>query len=213
MNVFLFSRPFKKGVPQSPRAGQPAPFSDLWICDTYVVTKVIFPTYFRWSEVAKMVEIEKSPLENACDSIEAKNTELSNVTERVSTKPVQADINHLSMNISGVVDAAVSGGIKHYITAFLTRDFITRNIDKRDLLEKLCDILMRQSTILANAIKLHKTVVDDKLIPFHQKLESERAVSLFFWQTLLSHARCHLKNATRSGNGTWSLSAARHSPC
>jgi len=94
-NVFLYSRPIRKSDPgKSPRA------ADLWVLDQYLVSSSTFPTYRRWVEVVKIVNVEKTPLETACDTLEAKQREIETVIKKVEQNP--SAIRRLSVVISGV---------------------------------------------------------------------------------------------------------------
>eukprot|EP01105_Mastigella_eilhardi_P025931 TRINITY_DN7239_c0_g1_i1.p1 TRINITY_DN7239_c0_g1~~TRINITY_DN7239_c0_g1_i1.p1 ORF type:complete len:1016 (-),score=292.79 TRINITY_DN7239_c0_g1_i1:96-3143(-) len=165
VNVFVYSRPFVKGQPLS----EQDKFSNLWICQYYLVTKDVFPHISRWSEIVKIVEVAKPPLQNARDSLEAKNIELLKVIEKVKQNP--SNTNSLSMTLSGVVDAAVSGGVKHYTNSFLSKEYMASHLHEKRALEKFIFALHRQREVIAQGLELHKKVVPERMQSFHAKLE------------------------------------------
>eukprot|EP01105_Mastigella_eilhardi_P023425 TRINITY_DN589_c0_g2_i1.p1 TRINITY_DN589_c0_g2~~TRINITY_DN589_c0_g2_i1.p1 ORF type:complete len:1014 (-),score=247.83 TRINITY_DN589_c0_g2_i1:45-2645(-) len=166
-NIFLYSRPFIRGD-----ASENDQFRKLWICNLYLVTKCPFPSITRWAEVVTVVEVEKCPVENARDAVEAKNTDLQTIIEKVRNNANAQNTSALSMTLSGVVDAVVAGGIKHYMDAFLTREYILANSQHEHTIMRLIDGLRQQRNILSVGLAVHKQVVSDKMASFHEKLET-----------------------------------------
>eukprot|EP01105_Mastigella_eilhardi_P014476 TRINITY_DN329_c0_g1_i6.p1 TRINITY_DN329_c0_g1~~TRINITY_DN329_c0_g1_i6.p1 ORF type:complete len:913 (+),score=228.34 TRINITY_DN329_c0_g1_i6:368-2740(+) len=165
VNVFLYSRPFLRGQALSPQDK----FSNLWICQSYLVTKERFPSISRWCEIVKVVDVEKSPLQNAKDSVAAKTVELLRVMQKAKERP--DNTKPLSMVLSGIVDAAVSGGIKHYFNSFLTKEYILTHLDDKRQIEKLIYALLRQKEVIADGLDLHRRVASEPMKLFHAKLE------------------------------------------
>ena len=59
------------------------------------------------------VQVELSPLENAIEFVKDGITALKNLTRRLKKDPT-ASSNQLTMKLQGILDAAVSGGLKNY---------------------------------------------------------------------------------------------------
>ncbi|KAH3767385.1 DOCK family protein [Pelomyxa schiedti] len=171
LRVFVYTKPFMKDVPPGTSLSEEEKFSKLWISQTYLVTGHSFPYLLRRAEIVKEKEILKCPIENACDSLKAKTRDIRLKAEATNAKPTPQSINSLSMAISGVVDAAVSGGVKHYMGAFLTREFIENNQTQQRLVKKLIKRLHAQRHALFDAIQIHRNVTPTEMNSLHDKLE------------------------------------------
>jgi hypothetical protein len=57
---------------------------------------------------------------------------------------------------SGVIDAAIGGGVSRFVEVFLSEDYLKENPDHTHLTEKLSTAIRQQSEILADGLKLHK---------------------------------------------------------
>ena len=73
INIFVYSRPFRKGK----KSGNE--FKDLWLCNTYYLTEDAFPTIHRRTEITKKTEINVSPIDNAINTVVDKNKELNHI--------------------------------------------------------------------------------------------------------------------------------------
>ena len=56
--------------------------------------------------------------------------------------------------MSGIVDAAVSGGISNY-KLFFSEDFLNDNPDKKGLVSKLKKVTQAQMGLLSKALEIH----------------------------------------------------------
>lgn len=66
------------------------------------------------------------------------------------------DVNLLSMILNGMIDAAVNGGTKHYIEAFLSPEYAAEFPDRAQLLTELRKALQQQSQLLGVGLELFR---------------------------------------------------------
>ncbi len=81
---------------------------------------------------------------------------------------------------SGTVDAAVNGGIKNY-ESFITGTYVQSNPEiaeditehphKKDLVQKLINVLNEQVRLVTIGLKLHRSKCLESMIPLHQHIE------------------------------------------
>jgi hypothetical protein len=80
------------------------------------------------AQVVERREIILSPIANACANIASKNRELTELISAIAAEPLDSktvDIGPLTMQLSGVVDAAVNGGLLKYREAFFEGTYMT----------------------------------------------------------------------------------------
>ena len=80
------------------------------------------------AQVVERREIILSPIANACANIASKNRELTELIGAIAAEPLDSktvDIGPLTMQLSGVVDAAVNGGLLKYREAFFEGTYMT----------------------------------------------------------------------------------------
>eukprot|EP00727_Mastigamoeba_balamuthi_P008012 m51a1_g3831 putative dock family protein (1032) ;mRNA; f:322403-326565 len=175
-NVFLYVRPFDKGATENKNKDKKIQWKDLWVCDTYLVTETVFPSYYRWSRVSNSFGKEKPPVENAWEALEAKKQDLKdNITKiQKSDNPVQCSTN-LSMVISGIIDAKVNGGMKEYAESFLTEEFIKNNVGTHRYIGNLLECTTQIAELLGQGMVLCRKYVPEQLNKFLQKMEDSYA--------------------------------------
>ncbi|KAF9264233.1 cytoplasmic protein [Marasmius fiardii PR-910] len=166
VNVFSTSR-------QVPRATRDRT-EEVWIEKVYYTTEDTFPTVIRRSQVVAMEAVEISPVENALEEIELKTKELaslemkyqslSNTTQEVST-------NALAMTLNSVVDVPPNTGIPAYRQLFFTPEYIVRNPDRSELVEKLRSAVDDQVRVIGRCLKLHGQLCPQEFLPFQETLE------------------------------------------
>lgn len=97
----------------------------------------------RRSEVIDVRVAHVSPLEGAIQDLEQKTKELVSLSIRYSsmyeTGAVGVQTNNLAATLNNVVDAQAPNNIKTYREGFLTSDYISRNPQQLDLIQKLRD--------------------------------------------------------------------------
>ncbi|KZV88707.1 cytoplasmic protein [Exidia glandulosa HHB12029] len=169
INTFSISRPYNK------TGAQPAQFQDVWTEKTYFLTEEAFPTVLRRSEVIDVRVAHVSPLEGAIQDLEGKTKELVSLSIRYAsmyeTGAVGVQTNHLAATLNNVVDAQAPNNIKTYREAFLNSDYITRNAQQLDLIQKLRDSIDEHITYINTCLGLHAKLCPPEMVPFHQTLE------------------------------------------
>lgn len=162
---------YAKGVQKSTEKKPKNEFRDLWVLKTYVFTKETYPCTRRRMEVVARKEEMISPIQNALATIVAKNVELLEKVDKVKTAPPgPVDVGPLSMNLNGIIDAAVNGGTKLYIEAFLTEDYLAANPSDGQQQTLLKDALRDQIKMLEGALEVFGRRCDDKLKALHEHL-------------------------------------------
>eukprot|EP00462_Mataza_sp_D1_P022450 CAMPEP_0175145732 /NCGR_PEP_ID=MMETSP0087-20121206/14951_1 /TAXON_ID=136419 /ORGANISM="Unknown Unknown, Strain D1" /LENGTH=1762 /DNA_ID=CAMNT_0016430545 /DNA_START=76 /DNA_END=5364 /DNA_ORIENTATION=+ len=175
LRVFEYSKAVQKAKEKKP-ANE---FKDLWVNRFYVFTAECFPANRRRQQVIARHEVSLTPIENAINSMLDKTEELKKLTAKVLDSPAGAtDVGPLSMCLNGIIDAAVNGGTKLYIEAFLVPDFLTENPDVKfkDLQQELKDAIKTQVDSLDYSLDLFKSRCDTKLLGLydHQKTKAQQ---------------------------------------
>ncbi|KAJ7287715.1 C2 domain in Dock180 and Zizimin proteins-domain-containing protein [Mycena rebaudengoi] len=151
INLFSSSRQVKKIA----RSGT----EEIWVEKTYFSTEEAFPTVLRRSEVVGVEILEISPVENALNEVESKTKELAalNLKYQALAKTAQhVSTNALAMCLNSAVDAPVNTGISAYRQTFFDPEYVVRNPERAELVEKL------------------KAAIDEQVIssvPFHETLD------------------------------------------
>jgi hypothetical protein len=128
LSVFVYA----KGVQKDKK--NPNEFRHLWVSKSYIVTAESFPTNRRRLECVARRETLLSPIENAIGTMKNKNAELrEKVAQVASAPPGPVDVGPLSMNLNGMIDAAVNGGTQKYIEAFLSETYLAENSGQEQL--------------------------------------------------------------------------------
>ncbi|TFK44595.1 cytoplasmic protein [Crucibulum laeve] len=166
INLFSSSRQVKKTT----RDGG----DETWLEKTYFTTEEAFPTVLRRSEVVGLEVVEISPLENALNEVEQKTKELAalNLKYQALAKTVQlVSTNALAMSLNSAVDAPLNTGISSYRQLFFAPDYITRNPERVEMVEKLRAAIDEQVRVIDSCLKLHGHLCPPEFIPFHETLE------------------------------------------
>jgi len=170
INTFKYNIPLKrdktkKGVNE---------FADLWIAETYLTTHYSFPTILRRSEVIKRWEVVKHPIEIAIETCDSKNKELSIFVKQFGGPDSKESSQSFTMTLSGVIDAAVNGGVKNYKEAFFTQVYKDSNPDKvnsnDEKIEALKKAMQEQEKIIETALKIHDKICQPQMRALHDHM-------------------------------------------
>lgn len=197
ISEFTYSRPFRKG----PKTGNE--FADLWIEQTDMEA-VYFPGTLRRGEVKKCTQCERSPIENAIQTVRAKNAELRAILDRYREASGGANISPLTMALNGVIDAAVNGGTEMYTSAFFSPAYLTGNPDAVRSAKELDSELRKQWKTLQEGLDVHEKLVPAELRPLHDKM-------FRFFGTLRANYEYASRNVTEDPHSAAS-SSARQGP-
>ena len=166
VNVFLYSRPFRKNKKSSNE------FKDLWVCNMYSITEDAFPTIHRRSEIIQKLEVMVSPIDNALNSILEKNKELQQIVFK-HENGTKENISPFTMILKGVIDAAVNGGVNIYRDAFFSPEYLNENSDKKLTVIKLKESLVEQLDILEKGLIVHAKVCSEDFGALQEQLENQ----------------------------------------
>jgi len=149
-------------------------FKGVWLNRVFVFTKHPVPWLQRRQVVEKITKLEYSPLEVAIYNLAKKNVQLQEIVEIIKGEVKQgkpSSLNSLSMQLQGVVDAAVMGGIKKYQEAFFSGEYFEKYPDESSLTEEFYDVLAKQMIILTEGMEIYGENCEEKLAPHHEFLD------------------------------------------
>lgn len=153
---------------------------ETWLEKTFYTTEEAFPTVLRRSEVVTLDVAEISPLENALQEVEEKTNELAGLHQKYQALAKTAQdvsTNALAMCLNSAVDAPLNTGIASYRQIFFSPDYIARNPERAEMVEKLRSAIDEQvdSFFFAHII----FVFPDRLIgPDHRQLPETPRTSM-----------------------------------
>ncbi|KAJ6499427.1 C2 domain in Dock180 and Zizimin proteins-domain-containing protein [Mycena sanguinolenta] len=166
INLFSSSRQIKKIT----RSGT----EEIWLEKTYFTTEEPFPTVLRRSEVVAAEIVEISPVENALSEVELKTKELTalNLRYQALAKTAQSvSTNALAMCLNSAVDAPVNTGVAAYRQSFFDPEYIARNPERAEVVEKLRSAIDEQVVVIDHCMKLHGHLCPPEFVPFHETLD------------------------------------------
>jgi len=165
VKVFTFTRVAKEHKePAQAGKSKPNEFRDLWIAKTFITTSESLPSLQRRVKVVERKEVVLNPIETAVYNLTSKNTELRDL---VGTCKTAADppLNPLSMQLAGVIDAAVSGGIDKYREAFFDGTYLQRYPKHAGWIEQFKAALSEQIRVLKDGLDVFSAKCDKSLAP------------------------------------------------
>jgi dedicator of cytokinesis protein 3 len=147
-------------------------YQNIWIEKIFLITSFTMPSHIRIARVEDTQSVVIGPLENAVNMILSKNRDIRRDISRL--KGVSAsnrhDIGPLSMNLSGVIDAAVMGGIERYIDAFFQDDYLEAYPEHAPLVPKFRFALGEQLEVLKEGLELFGAHCDKSVMPLYEHL-------------------------------------------
>ncbi|CAL1526733.1 unnamed protein product [Lymnaea stagnalis] len=137
--------------------------TNMWLERTNLKTSYPLPGIVGWYPVIETEVFSVSPIENAIETMEEKNKKLITLIEqhRIDSS---LRVDPLGMQLNGVVDPAVSGGIANY------KEFYIGDFDHL-FQERLKEVTIEQITILRDGLLVHKSKAPESLQPFHSHME------------------------------------------
>ncbi|XP_042238025.1 dedicator of cytokinesis protein 1-like isoform X2 [Homarus americanus] len=164
VKVFTYSRPFHRGQKDPTNE-----FATLCIEKTTLTTSYSLPGILRCFPVIKTRSIELSPLENAVETMSTANTEVYDLVKKYSRDSTLL-LHPLTRKVSGMVDAAVMGGIVNYEKAFLTPEYIASHPNDEEKLDNLRHLIAAQIPILEAALSIHANRVTEPVAGLHEHM-------------------------------------------
>lgn len=171
VNVFFYTRVHSKNPDKNANE-----FRDLYIMKTYLITENSLPCMQRCVEVKEKKNVLITPVESAVNNIVSKNIELHRLCIKVETITDRAAVTKLihgplSMNLSGVIDAAVQGGIAKYKEAFFDGTYLEANPSHANAVVDFKKALAKQLQIVARGLKLFREGCAENLTPLGEHLQ------------------------------------------
>lgn len=166
VQTFSFSRVQRK---QTGKEGDNE-FANMWVERTYLTTSYPLPGILTCFPVITCSSYSLSPIENAIEAMEATNTKLTRVTLQHVCDPA-LPVHPLSMLLSGVIDAAVMGGVAQYERAFFhSESNESPDLAGDDKVAKLKELIASQVPLLELAITVHDERAPESVRPLHEHL-------------------------------------------
>ncbi|XP_059148668.1 dedicator of cytokinesis protein 1-like isoform X3 [Physella acuta] len=138
--------------------------TNMWLERTTLKTSYSLPGIVGWYPVTEIEVMDVSPIENAIETMEEKNKKLTELIEQHKNDS-SLRVDTLGMQLNGVVDPAVSGGIANYKDFYISMDYDSL------FQERLKEVTIEQITILRDGLIVHKNKAPESLQPFHTHME------------------------------------------
>ena len=113
-------------------------------------------------------------MENALQEVEEKTKELAGLHlkyQALAKTTQDISTNALTMSLNTAVDAPLNTGISSYRQIFFSPDYLARNPERAELVEKLRVAIDEQVRIIDSCLKLHGLLCPPEFITFHDALE------------------------------------------
>ncbi|XP_064489712.1 dedicator of cytokinesis protein 3-like isoform X2 [Ornithodoros turicata] len=164
VSIFQFDRPIHKEPVDKDNE-----FKSLWIERTVLYTDGCLPSILRWLEVTHQRVEEIPPIVHACESIEAMNKELCRLIAQYTSDP-KRPISPLSMRLTGVIEAAVNGGIAKYQEAFFTSRYAQEHPEHASNIARLQGLILNKVHILEGGLSIHGRLAPQDVLPLQRRL-------------------------------------------
>jgi len=139
-------------------------FRSLWITKTFLVCEDSIPSMRRRIPVLSQKVKEYTPFQTAINQIVDKNNDMLKIIERLEGDPTKST-NDISMNLNGILDAAVMGGVAKYREAFFDGTYLSEFPHETKQVPKFVDTLKQQMIIAKNGLESYEKYAVDALQP------------------------------------------------
>merc|ERR1712003_412351 len=146
-------------------------FRSLWITKTFIVCEDSIPSMRRRVPVVDEKIVEYTPFQTAINNLAAKNEEVLKIIERLENDPSKST-NDISMNLNGILDAAVMGGVAKYREAFFDGVYMSEYPDEVELVQDFVITLKEQMAIARDGLEAYDKYAIDALQPHIDHLRS-----------------------------------------
>ncbi|GAB5369844.1 hypothetical protein AAMO2058_001441300 [Amorphochlora amoebiformis] len=148
-------------------------YRDLWVQRNYVIVQQPMPAVRRRVPIESVNKAMYTPLKNAIITLRDKNEEMKSAVLTAKESEERNDLVPLTQNLSGVIDAAVAGGIANYIAAFFDGSYIKDMPHEEPLIQLFKDTLEEQLEILKEGLHVFhsKLAISSNLKPLFQHLQ------------------------------------------
>ncbi|RUS91929.1 hypothetical protein EGW08_000331, partial [Elysia chlorotica] len=142
--------------------------TNMWLERTYIKTSYPLPGIVGWFPVVHVTTLAVSPIENAIETMEDKNKNLLSLIEQ-HRQDFSLRSDTLGMQLNGIVDPAVSGGIANYKVCCLTFLGVIHCPSYSSQLTPC--LAARVVTLVRDGLLVHKSKAPEALQPFHSHME------------------------------------------
>jgi len=149
-------------------------FRSIWVTKTFVTCEDTIPSVRRRVPVKKLTQQLITPLQNAVNSISDKNVHVAGVVDTVHND-LQHNVSDLSMNLNGIIDAAVMGGITKYREAFFDGVYFASHPDEVPLGRQFKEALAEQLRVVESGMACFDEYCPESLTPLKEHLEEKAA--------------------------------------
>jgi len=151
-------------------------FRNLWMVRTFLVASEALPSVRRRVEVSERREVVMCPVENAVYNIVTKNNELRDLIRSMrDNRDEHPATGPLSMQLQGVIDAAVQGGVTKYREAFFDGSYLQTYPEHAPFLNSFREALAQQLDILKMGLDVFASKCDKSLLPLSDFLKGRYA--------------------------------------
>ena len=137
-----------------------------------IKSKEKFPSFVPFCEISSLKQVTFHPIQMAIEQTQMKTTSL-----RKAAKDVEEDskkcLNPFQMQLNGIIDAAVNGGVAKLETAFFSDEYIEDNPGHEGYCTQLKEAINEQNVILEECLKIHNKVCPANLRMLHDKMVSQ----------------------------------------
>lgn len=145
-------------------------FRSLWITKTFIVCQDVIPSMRRRVPVVSEKVVEFTPFQTAINNLVQKNGELSKTIETLQNDPTKST-HAISMELNGVLDAAVMGGVSKYREAFFDGTYLSAYPNETRIVGQFVDGLQQQMNIAKQGLEAYEKHAIDKLQPHVEHLK------------------------------------------
>lgn len=143
---------------------------------TYYFTQEAFPAPIRRLEIdnSKTTSRTLNPIEHAIISVRKRTDEIATDAflfdhmNKMYDKIDPKRLSNFTMALKGTCDAAVNGGTKMYIGAFLSERYEKLHPDHRKFMIMLKDSLNDQLKVLEDSLPVHRNVIEESVVELHE---------------------------------------------
>ena len=139
-------------------------FRSLWITKTFIVCADSIPSMRRRVPVVDTKVVEYTPFQTAINNLIDKNGQLSKTIETLENDPKKST-NAISMELNGVLDAAVMGGVAKYREAFFDGTYLSEFPGEVRLVRHFVDGLKEQMFIAKEGLQAYGNHAIEQLQP------------------------------------------------
>lgn len=147
-------------------------FRTIWVTKNFVVLPSVLPSTRRRIEVSSSTAVTITPFQNAINSLTEKNYHVAGVATTVE-QDLQHNTADLSMQLNGIIDAAVMGGIEKYREAFFDGTYFGEFPEERELSADFKAALKEQLRVVQIGMECFDKYCPEDLKPLKEYLEGK----------------------------------------